>query len=165
MYYLFTKNALFMYSRIKSFKYSIVWSTVLYGIIVPPPPQNMASFFCCICATPYTVTQWQWLYLSALYLSLSSLYAGKQGGSSFLVLLPVKIVQLCTLSTNTPFYILCIVLVHQNPPFHTALNYRRNKIYSNDTNGISVIISYLHFSTAQLQVHRSYYTLPSTHGL
>ena len=28
--------------------------------------------------------------------------------------------------------------VFQNPPFHTALNYRSNKIYSSNTNGISV---------------------------
>jgi hypothetical protein len=90
-----------------------------------------------------TVKQWQWLYLSALYLSLSSFYAGKWGGTDFFPCSSSS--QNCPALYFVHHYTLLHIMhcfgaqVFQNPPFHTALNYRRNKIYSSDTNGISVI--------------------------
>jgi len=110
-----------------------------------PPPRTWQVFLLYLRhPIQYTVTQWQWLYLSALFLGLSSPYAGGFGGGG-------DIFHCSSSSQNCPalyivhqFTLLHIMhcfgaQVFQNPPFHTALNYRRNKIYSSDTNGISVI--------------------------
>ncbi len=130
-----------MYSRIKSFKYSIVWSTVLYGIIVPPPEHGQV--FCCICL-PHI--QWHsdngCTCLPCILVFLLSMLASSGGGGD--------IFHCSSSSQNCPalYFVHQYTLLHimhcfgaqvfQNPPFHTALNYRSNKIYSSNTNGISV---------------------------